>query len=424
MTDRRGDDASDREPARLSFLGRPNLDMGNEIDERATRCTGDGTTRATRRTFLTAAAAGGAIGLSGCLSGLPGFGDEESVRIPPLAEFRGSGTLVEGRPAPGGTSIEDLPDLSGSLTIYLGGGEGGIYTELLDLLEETYPDFSATVDSDSSASHAQNVVEEVNAGASEADVFWSIDVGSLAFVAENDAYDPLPSDAIGDVPAAYRGDDDAWAGVAGRARSVPYNTDALSASEIPDAVRTFPDTEALRGTMGWAPTYGAFKSFVTAMRLLRGDDATRSWLESMDTAGTERFGNEFVVSQQVADGALDAGFANHYYAMRVKNERPDAPIDLAFTEGDAGALVNVAGVLQVQGTGKGDLVANFARHLLSAEVQEFFATTSFAYPMIPEVGPVGDLPTIDELNPPDIDLSELQDQQRTLEIMDQAGVSG
>jgi iron(III) transport system substrate-binding protein len=110
--------------------------------------------------------------------------------------------------------------------------------------------------------------------------------------------------------------------------------------------------------------------------------------------------------------------------MRVRNQRPDAPIDLAFTEGDAGALVNVAGALQIDGTEKGELVANFVRHLLSAEAQEFFATVSFAYPMIPGVQPVGGLPTIDQLRPPDIDLSELSDLDPTLELMREADVLG
>jgi iron(III) transport system substrate-binding protein len=110
--------------------------------------------------------------------------------------------------------------------------------------------------------------------------------------------------------------------------------------------------------------------------------------------------------------------------MRVKNQRPDAPIDLAFTQGDAGALVDVAGALKIQGTSKGDLVENFVRHLLSAEAQEYFATVSFAYPMIPDVEPVGELPTIDELSPPDIDLAQLADLEPTLELMQDAGVLG
>ncbi|MFB6123455.1 MAG: extracellular solute-binding protein [Haloferacaceae archaeon] len=398
--------------------------------------------RLTRRRVLETAAVGSLAGLAGC-SGLSdvlgggsgggesgpggsedGSGGSQTVEVPSLTAFRGSGVLAEGRPAPEGTSIQDLPDLSGSLNLYIGGGEGGIYYQFVEMLQEIYPQFQVFASSASSSSLAQTVVEEVSAGSPQADVFWSIDASSLGFVADNDAYESLPNDVVDPVPSGFRGDDDAWVGVAGRARSVPYNTNQLSADDIPSKVREFPNTEALQGTMGWAPTYGAFKSFVTAMRILRGPEATRRWLVSMRETGIERLPNEFVVSQQVSDGALAAGFANHYYAMRVKNQRPDAPIDLAFTEGDAGGLVNVAGALRIKGTEKDDLVNNFIRHLLSAEAQEFFTTVSFAYPMIPGVKPVGGLPTIDELNPPDIDLSKLSDIEPTLELMREAGVLG
>jgi len=267
------------------------------------------------------------------------------------------------------------------------------------------------------------IVDEVEAGSPQADVFWSIDASSLGYVANNDAYDPLPDEAVDSVPSDFRGSDNAWVGVAGRARSVPYNTNELSAEDVPSTVAEIPSADAL-GSMGWAPTYGAFKSFVTAMRIIEGEDAARQWLSDMQDAGVERFGNEYVVSQQVADGAVPAGFANHYYAMRVKNQRPDAPIDLAFTKNDAGALVDVSGALRIDGTSKGDLVNDFVRHLLSAEAQEFFATVSFAYPMIEDAAPVGGLPTIDELDPPDLDLSELSELEPTLEIMRQAGVLG
>jgi iron(III) transport system substrate-binding protein len=387
--------------------------------------------RCGRRTALRAMAVGSMAGLAGCsgISDLVGGGapteeGSQDITVPSLTAFRGSGSLVEGRPAPEGTSIADLPDLSGSLNLYIGGGEGGIYYRFVEMLQEIYPDFQVFASSAASSSLAQTVVEEVDAGAPQADVFWSIDASSLGYVADAGAYEPLPDDVVEPVPEGFRGDDNAWVGVAGRARSVPYNTDQLSESDVPDAVASFPDTEALQGTMGWAPTYGAFKSFVTAMRLLNDDQQAREWLTAMREAGTERFANEYVVSQQVADGALAAGFANHYYALRVKNQRPDAPIDLAFTEGDAGALVNVAGPLRIEGTQKADLVNDFVRHLLSAEAQEFFTTVSFAYPMIPGVQPVGGLPTVDELNPPDVDLASLSDLEPTLELMREAGVLG
>ncbi|WP_251342653.1 extracellular solute-binding protein [Haloplanus halophilus] len=391
-------------------------------------------TRLSRRQVLGTLAAGSTAGLAGCsglLGGGGGGGDgtegtngSGNVEIPALSAFRGSGALVEGRSAPGGTSIEELPNLSGSLNLYIGGGEGGIYYEFVEMLQEIYPEFQVFASSASSSSLAQTVVEEVEAGAPQADVFWSIDASSLGFVADNDAYEPLPDEVVEPVPSGFRGEDNAWVGVAGRARSIPYNTEQLSEGDVPNKVREIPNTDALRGTMGWAPTYGAFKSFVTAMRLLRGEDAAREWLVSMREAGTEQYPNEFVISSQVADGALTAGFANHYYALRVKNSRPDAPLGLAFTENDAGALVNVAGALRIEGTEKGELVNNFVRHLLSSEAQEFFTTVSFAYPMISGVAPPGDLPTVDQLNPPNIDLSELSDLEPTLELMREADVLG
>lgn len=378
-----------------------------------------------RRRAIQTAAAGVAVGLAGCTgdSGETQSGADD-ITIPALSEFRGSGPLIDGRSAPDGTRIDDLPNLSGELNLYIGGGEGGIYFRFVELLEEIYPDFTVRTSSASSSSLAQTVVEEVDSGAPQADVFWSIDASSLAYVANNDAYDSLSSETTEPVPSGFRGGDDAWVGVAGRARAIPYNTNELSPADIPDTVQAIPDTEGLPGTMGWAPSYGAFKSFTTAMRLIEGPETAQQWLTSMREAGIQRFPNEFVVSNQVADGALNAGFANHYYALRVQNSRPDAPLDLAFTSGDAGALVNAAGALQVKGTEKADLVNTFVRHLLSAEAQEFFTTVSFAYPMIPGVAPPGGLPTIDELNPPEIDLAALSELEETLDLMRSAGVLG
>ena len=375
-----------------------------------------------RRRMLQTVAAGSAVGIAGC-TGQTGNGETptDEISFPELGEFRGSGPLVEGRPAPGGTSIQDLPNLDGELNLYIGGGEGGIYYSFVEKLEEIYPNFEASMSTAPSSSHAQTIVEE--GSASPADLFWSIDAGSLAFVANSDAYEPLSSEAVDPVPSDFTGADNAWAGVAGRARSIPYNTEVYDEDDIPDTVQDIPDTEGLPGAMGWAPTYGAFKNFIAAMRLLQGEQTAREWLTSVRESGIDRYPNEFVISNQVADGVLDAGFANHYYALRVKNARPNAPVDLAFTSGDAGALVDIAGVLQVGGGEKSELAQNFVRHLLSAEAQEFFTTVSFAYPMIPDVAPPGELPTIDELSPPDIDLSELSELEATLDLMRDAGVS-
>ena len=371
-----------------------------------------------RRRFLATTGAALAGGIAGC-SGLPGNGgngDGGSEFSWNTSTFRGSGPLVSGRPAPGGTSIENLPALEGPLTLYLGGGEGGLYVDLLDILRKIYPDLQLKVRTDSSSSHAQTIVQEFDAGSTKADVFLSIDAGSLGFVSDNGAARDLSSE-VRSMVARDHFKTKKWVGVEGRARTIPYNTNSLSESDIPTNVMKIPEQGSLASNMGWAPTYGAFQAFVTAMRLTEGEDATRQWLKGMVDAGVSRYPDEFLTSNAVAAGEIQAGFANHYYALRVSNVRQDAPLDLAFTTNDAGALVNVSGAEVIKGTKNPDLAENFIRHLLSSEAQEFFATQTFGYPMISGVAPVGGLPTIDELEPPKFDLTKLANVQPTLDLM-------
>lgn len=382
---------------------------------------GRGCTRrqVSRRRVLAATGLAGAGSLAGCF-GLFGGNDGGSGIEVSLADFRGSGPLVSDRGEPGGTSITEMPDLEGELTFYLGGGEGGLYLDLIELFADIYPDFSFDNRLDSSSQLSNLITQEVDAGATEADVFIAVDAGSLGNVADAGAAQSLPSEVTDAVPSQYR--TDGWVGIAGRARAIPYNTNQLSASDVPDSVQDFPDTAAFEDNMGWAPTYGAFQAFITAMRIVQGEDTTRAWLNDMQAAGVASFPNEFRISNEVANGEILTGFANHYYALRVQNQRSDAPIELAFTSGDAGALINVSGAQVIEGASDRELANNFVRHLLSSEAQEFFATRTFAYPTVPDVAPVGGLPSIDELNPPDVDLSALSNTGPTLDLLDETGV--
>jgi iron(III) transport system substrate-binding protein len=373
-----------------------------------------------RRQVLAGAAAAGTVSVAGCFGMFGGDDDDGEGLEFGISDFRGSGPLVSDRAEPSGTSIAELPDLEGELNFYLGGGEGGLYLDLIELLAEIYPDFTYRQALDSSSQLSTRITEEVEADASEADVFLAVVAGSLGNVAQSGAAQSLPLEITEDVPSELQAD--GWVGFAGRARAVPYNSDQVSGSDLPDTVQDFPGTAALDGSMGWAPTYGAFQSFVTAMRLIRGKSETRAWLNDMLDAGVERFPDEIRISNEVANGALTAGFANHYYALRVRNQRQSAPVELAFTSGDAGALINVSGAQIIEGAGDVELAENFIRHLLSAEAQEFFATRTFAYPTISGVNPVGGLPTIDELNPPEVDLAELADTGPTLELLNETGI--
>ena len=363
---------------------------------------------AARRRFLAATGALGVAGLAGCA------GESEDTDEATTSSIGQIGSGRAGRDAPGGTPIAEMPDLSGELTVYSGRGEF-LVGELVEYIDDQYDDFSLTVRYAGSTDLVNQIVNEGDG--SPADVFYSVNAGALGALADAGRARSLPSSLTDLVRGEFH--TDRWIGTSGRARTVPYNTEALDESDIPTDVMAFP-TE-FDGDLGWAPSYGSCQAFVTAMRLIEGEDATREWVESVVDSGITAYADEFAACQAVADGEIDAAFANHYYIQRVLDGSPDASLAAAFTRGDAGAMFNVAGAAVVDTATDATLAENFVRHLLSAEAQDYFARTTFEYPLIPDVEPIGDLPTIDELDVPDVDLAALSDLEPTLDLMRDAG---
>lgn len=381
---------------------------------------GDDAPRMGRRRALEAGLTAGIAGFAGCLGPL-GDSDGSEPGGEPVGQI-GSGRSPFGdREISAGTSMSEMPDMEGELTVYSGRGEA-LVGELVEFVDGLYDGLNVDVRYAGSSDLVNQILTE--GGGSPADVFYSVNAGSLGTLAEEGRTTPLPDDVLDLVRGEFRDPDGRWVGTSGRARTVPYNTDALSADDIPTAIAAFPDTEAFRDDVGWAPTYGSFQAFVTAMRVLEGDGATREWLRGMLDLGVREYGDEFLVSQAVADGEISVGFANHYYIQRVLAGRGgDAPIGTAFTEGDAGSVFNVAGAAVVDTAADAELAGNFVRHLLSAEAQDYFARETFEYPLVPDVDPIGELPNIDELNPPEgIDLTELSDLEGTVDLMRDVGV--
>ena len=361
-----------------------------------------------RRRFLAATGALGVAGLAGCA------GESEDTDETTTSSIGQIGSGRAGRHAPGGTSIAAMPHLAGELTVYSGRGEF-LVGELVEYIDEQYDDFSLTVRYAGSTDLVNQIVNEGDG--SPADVFYSVNAGALGALADAGRARSLPSSLTDLVRGEFHTDQ--WIGTSGRARTVPYNTETLDESDVPADVMAFP-TE-FDGDLGWAPSYGSCQAFVTAMRLIEGEDATREWVESVVDGGITAYADEFAACQAVADGEIDAAFANHYYIQRVLDGSPDASIAAAFTRGDAGAMFNVAGAAVVDTAADATLAENFVRHLLSAEAQDYFARTTFEYPLIPDVEPIGDLPTIDELDVPDVDLAALSDLEPTIDLMRDAG---
>lgn len=310
-------------------------------------------------------------------------------------------------------SVDELPALEGELTLYLGRGEGGLYEDVLDAIRQRNPDFKLNIRRGPTAALANALVAEAGAGLRRADVFWAVDTGAIGLVSDAGLGRSLPDDLLNQLQPEFRYPN--FAPVTGRIRTLPFNSERLNAEDIPRDVMTIPDS-GLR--IGWAPAYASFQSFVTAMRLLEGDQRTGEWLEKMDGIARS-YAGELGVVMAVERGEVDMGFANHYYSLRLKAGKPGATVELAFTHNDAGCLVNASGILALS---EGELPINFIRYLLTREVQSFLASEAYEIPLVNGVAPPAGLPDLATISPPDIDLTRLADLRPTLDLMRDAGV--
>lgn len=260
---------------------------------------------------------------------------------------------------------------------------------------------------------------------SPADVFISQSPGAMGFLDAEDRLERLPARILDRVPEAYRAADGDWVGLSGRVRVLVYDRAEHDPADLPDSV--FQLTEPrYRGKVGIAPTNASFQDFVSAMRTLRGDAATRQWLEAMAANGVETYPDNLSIVAAVDRGEIEYGLVNHYYNERITAENPDATTANHFMPGtdEPGAIVlaATAGIIDTVGDERAD-AERLVEFLVSDSAQQYFAEQTFEYPLVAGIATASDLPPLASLAAPRIDLAELgADLAGTREMIRDAGL--
>ena len=311
------------------------------------------------------------------------------------------------------------PGSGGSLVVYSGRNEGLVGP----LIEQFQAQTGITVEVRYAGTSelAATILEEGDN--SPADVFFAQDAGALGALQQEGRLAPIDQELLDRVDARFRSDEGVWVGASGRARVLVYNTEALAEADLPASVTELTDS-AWSGRIGWAPTNASFQSFITAFRVLQGEDAARAWLEAMIANNPVPFESNGAATRAVAAGEIDAALVNHYYRFEVAAEEgTDLPLENHyFEDGDVGSLVNVAGVAQLTTAQNADQARTFIDYLLSQEAQEYFAQETFEYPLIEGVDTAEGVRPLSEVQSPEIDLSDLADLEATLELLAEVGL--
>lgn len=305
-----------------------------------------------------------------------------------------------------GASNDNTPEGSledASITVYSGRDEEMV-GPILEAFEEA-EGVEVEVRYGDSAELAATILEEGDA--SPADVFFSQDAGSLGAVSEAGLFEPISDEVLDRVDPRFSASDGTWVGTSGRARVAVYNTDSVDASELPDSILGFTEPE-WKGRIGFPPTNSSFQAFVAAMIITEGEGETRSFLEGLVANEPKLYEDNSSTVRGAAAGEIDAGFVNHYYIFEVAAEDGEIPAaNHFFTGGDPGALVNTAGVGVLASSEAKDAAAALVDYLTREEGQTFFAEDTFEYPVADGFEPGEDLVPLDEIQSPEVDLSDL-----------------
>ena len=309
---------------------------------------------------------------------------------------------------------------SGELVIYSGRTQDLIEPLLEDFADESGIDIAVRYGE--TADLALLIDEEGDR--SPADVFLSQSPGAVGFLDAKQRLTALPQDLLDEVDARFRAHDGHWVGISGRVRVLVYNTDQVDPDELPKSVFDVVQPQ-YEGRFGVAPTNASFLDFVTAMREDVGDDATLEWLEGIKDNGAVTYANNIAIVEAVGRGEIDFGLVNHYYNEEAKAENPDVPsANHVFEQEDLGGLILVTATAILDTTDQKRDAERFIEFLLSKQAQEYYANETLEYPLAAGVKPaITDLPPLDEIVSPAIDLSSLGGGlERTKELIAQSGL--
>tara|TARA_B100000676_G_C17998805_1_gene799549 strand:+ start:239 stop:1354 length:1116 start_codon:yes stop_codon:yes gene_type:complete len=313
----------------------------------------------------------------------------------------------------------EVPSDPGKLVVYSGRKESLVGPIIEQFKEAT--GIEVEVKYGSTGEIAATLMEEgMN---TPADVFFAQDPGGLGAIANAGMFSKLSADILGLAPDWAQSPEGLWVGISGRARTLVYSTADLDSADLPDTLQGLTDPK-WKGKIGWAPTNGSFQAMVTAMRVLWGEEETKTWLQAIQDNEAQVYPKNTPQVAAAAEGEILVGLVNHYYLHRFLSEEGDefGARNHHLPGGGPGSLVMVAGGGILSTAKNQDNAEKFFKFMLSTVAQQYFAGQTYEYPLVEGVKTNRILTPMEEINKPDIDMAQLEDLAGTQTMLRDLGI--
>ncbi|MCE7945980.1 MAG: extracellular solute-binding protein [Chloroflexi bacterium CFX4] len=177
-----------------------------------------------------------------------------------------------------------------------------------------------------------------------ADVFFSIDTGTLALAAEKGLFQPIDSEVLrANVPEMLRDAENRWFGLSQRIRTIMYNPEKVDPSEL-STYEALADPK-WKGRLCLRPatniyTISLVASLIAALGEEKAEEVVKGWVANQP----QMIDSDTRILETVAAGGCDVAITNHYYLARLYEQNPDFGVKPFWAnQEDRGVHRNVAG---------------------------------------------------------------------------------
>jgi iron(III) transport system substrate-binding protein len=194
----------------------------------------------------------------------------------------------------------------------------------------------------------QALIERLRAEGDQtpADVFFSIDAGTLDLAAEEGLLQPVESEVLAAaVPEDLRDPENRWFGISQRIRTIMYNPETVDPSEL----STYEDLAHPKwnGRLCLRPATHIYTISLTASLVAAyGEEAAQEIVQGWVDNNPQYIDSDTEILNTVAAGGCDVALTNHYYLARLKNEDPEFPVEIFWAnqgEEERGVFRNISG---------------------------------------------------------------------------------
>jgi iron(III) transport system substrate-binding protein len=247
---------------------------------------------------------------------------------------------------------------------------------------------------------------------SPADVFYTENSPWLAQLDEKHLLAPVDAAALKQVPVADSASTGNWIGVSARVSVLVYNTEKLTAAQMPTSIMDLADPQ-WKGKLELAPAETDFWPVVSSVAKTYGDAKALAWLKALksNAAPNDNIPDNETVVSDVNKGTGDMGLINHYYFYRLQAEIGKPAVHAAlsfFAPHDPGYVLDISGAGILKSSKHLAAAQKFVAFITSAAGQTILAhSDSFEYPIGDNVAANSELPPFASLQPNSFSVADL-----------------